>query len=409
MWREWTFHQPAESEFFDVAMNRIVIDGDLVKKADEVLVDFRGKAAEVVLSCPQSADSQAEGAEVRDHLRLMLQTVFAVLDEKLHVGDIEELRRLKGFKGELDEIEEIIKEKVASLEVFILAHDLGKPEVVIFNARDDSSKHHDSLSVAWQHGDRADSIKKYQKIFRDFAKKNSDLSAQEIHHQFFIENQISINYHSYAKQIAHPDRREILNKLAAEHRLTPEDAEDIFHAILLHEHALDSFGREANVAIYNYLMDYCTKHGRDADDFLDLFLAIMFIESCASPRFGVKGIYFDLSAVINFLTAEREFAPWKNEERLKRRKDKKLKIERVHLRAAGLDGDSLMKLLGMKPSPAFGGLLAQIHAFARGEGFLPALPVKISEEICRRVDRLPPPQAPSPGAGRGSEDRVGLV
>src|SRR3989339_639221 len=102
MWREWTAHQLAESEFFDVAMNRIVLDEDLVKKADEVLVSFRGKAAEVVLSCPQSADLQAEGAEVRDHLRLMLQTVFAVLDEKFHIGDIEELRRLNGFKGELD-------------------------------------------------------------------------------------------------------------------------------------------------------------------------------------------------------------------------------------------------------------------------------------------------------------------
>ena len=394
-----------------MAMNRIVKDEVLAKKADEVLVGFRGKAAEVVLSCPQSADSQAEGSEVRDHLRLMLQTVFAVLDEKLHIGDIEELRRLKDFKGELDEIEEIIKEKIASLEVFVLAHDLGKPEVVTFSARDESFKHQDPLSRAWQHGGRADSIKNYKKVFKDFSKKHPNLSNQEIHHQFFIEQQISISYHGYAKQIAHPDRREILNKLAAEHRLTPEDAEDIFHAILLHEHVLESFGREANVAVYNYLMNYCTKHGRDADDFLDLFLAILFIEACASPRFGVKGIYFDLSAVINFLTAEREFAPWKKEERLKRRKDKKLKVERVYLRQAGLDGDSLMKLLKMKPSPAFGGLLAQVHAFARGEGFLPALPGEILEEIDRRVEKFrlsPHPQAPSPKAGRGSEDRGGL-
>ena len=54
-----------------------------------------------------------KGATMRDHLRLMLIFLFALVEEKVHLTDLEEFRRLKGYEGELQELEDLMKENIA--------------------------------------------------------------------------------------------------------------------------------------------------------------------------------------------------------------------------------------------------------------------------------------------------------
>lgn len=252
-----------------------------------------------------------------DYLSDMLGFLYAVVDGKVHLAEIEELRRNKMFWGEIDEVEETMKEKVASLEVFILAHALGKLETE----------------------------------------------------------------RGYSHQIVKKEYRVVLQKLAEDFRLTTEDTEDVFHLIILHETIIEKFFQEPSRSTYEYLVRHCQKYGRDADDFLDLLLAAVFLVAVIGTRSDAKVIF-------NFLLAERTHSPARGAARLQRQAEKKKKTEQARLRAAGLDGNDLMKLLDMKPGPEFGKMLAAVQAFARGEVEVPKIEPVIQKELLNRAQKF---------------------
>jgi hypothetical protein len=324
----------------------------------------------------------------------MLRVLFATVGNDFHLGDIEEFRRLKGFGGELDEVEETLKEKIASLEVFALCHDLGKLETIRFEARENSAGaslgFRDDLSHAWQKGreDRKSLTERYNKEYKKFATSMVGALEQEIQDAFFSAYQISIFYPGYTHQIARPELREVFNKESKKRRLTMEDAEDVFHAILLHEKIIHDFSVSPNFSTYNHLIAYSIKYGRDPDDFLDFLLAAIFLEIASRPRRGVRGTFFDLTPFINFLITEHESVPGKRNERARLRRERQLKAERAALRAAGLDGNDLMKILGMKPCPEFGQVLAAIHAWAKNETPMPNVPIRARDELTKRVQKF---------------------
>ncbi|MFH1252988.1 MAG: hypothetical protein V1664_01500 [Candidatus Uhrbacteria bacterium] len=408
MWREWSTHQRKNSEFLSEAVERVRTPTPAVAGLWRAQPGPSPRVGgEVFLLCPQSADTHAEGPLVEDHLQLMRQVLLAVVEGKLHLGDIEEFRRLKGFAGEFDEIEETIKEKAASLEVFILCHDLGKPETICFAAHEGSEGankgFHDSLSDILTHDNknRTVKIKRYNQEYKKFVTTFD--SSEEAYAAFLSSHQISISYPGYAAAIAQPKFREALTKISLEFRLTAEDTEDVFHLILLHEKVLNDFLSKASSAAYNHLIKYALKYGRDTDDFLDLLLAATFLEICGAPRLKAHGITYDAVVINNFLVSEHESLPGKRGERLKKRRDKQLKVERTRFREAGLDGNDLMKLLGMKPGPEFGKILIAIQMFAKGETAIPVIPETAKAELFKRVEkfRQTPTPGPSPKAERG--------
>lgn len=390
MWRDWTIHQRGASEFLKEAISRI---RHLSFSLSFPLNERKDKEWNKLLDCPQSADTHAEGALVKDHLQLMWQVFLAIVENKLHLCDIEELRRLKGLEGELDEIEEMIKEKAASFEVFILCHDLGKPQTIHFSARIGSEGQnknlHNNHSTVWllNENGRQKNIEHYNKEYKKFVTTSPESSAEETHASFLSAYQTIITYPGFAHAIVHPGLRKIFDQESRVRRLKTDEAEDIFHAIILQEKILKDFSLGINLAAYNYLIRYAVKYGRDVDDFLDLLLATLFLEICAAPHFTAHGINFDLSPVINFLLSEHEVLPGKGDERLKRQKEKFLKIEREKFRQAKLDGNDLMKLFGMKSGREFGKLLAEVQIFAKNQGGMPGgVPERAKEELFRRVE-----------------------
>jgi len=294
----------------------------------------------------------------------------------------------------LDEVEEILKEKVASLELFILAHDLGKPRTVYFQARAGSGGvsqcFHNSLDQAWnlKNEEQIKTTEDYNKEYKKFSSTMVGATPEEIQDAFFSAYQIVISYPGYAQQIARPELREVLTKESKKRRLTPEDTEDVFHLILLHEKILHDFSVGVNLSVYNHLVSYAIKYGRDPDDFLDLLLAAVFLEVCALPCRSAHGIFYDLSPFTNFLLSEHESVPGKRFDRIKLRQEKQLKIERQRLREAGLDGNDLLVLLDLKPGPEFGEMLKQIHEYAKGQGVLPELSEKVKKELFGRVEKF---------------------
>jgi hypothetical protein len=389
MWREWTSHQRGETKFLKEAIEALASTPlPTISPGERELWDE-------VLMCPQSADCHAEGPFIEDHLKLMWQILMAVVNGELHLCDIEELRRLKDLAGELDEIEDTIKEKAASLEVFILCHDLGKSETVHFSAQPNSEgsnkKLHNNFSDVWKlnNSDRTKNVARYNEEYKKFATTFSGASAQEIHAAFFSLHQVTITHPGFTHTIVKPRFKKFFDYECEARRLTTEDAEDVFRTIFLQEKLIHDFSQGVNVSAHCYLSKYAIKYGRDVDDFLDLLLATLFLEVCASPKLMAHGIFYDISSVVNFLLSEHEALPGKREERIKKRQKKKLKIEREKFRQAKLDGNDLMKLFQMKPGREFGKLLAEVQIFAKNQGVMPAgVPETAKAELFRRIEKF---------------------
>ncbi len=396
MWRAESVHERGTTEYLDAAMERIERDAVLRGRADATMGALRGDAVfQVLWRTPQSPTHHAEGPFVADHVRLALMTLNAIVEDKLHLIDIEEFRRLKGFEGEIDELEETVKERAASIETFVLCHDLGKPSTVWFEAksgsRGDQLGFNLPLAHAWTDEGarvRAELLAKFLELYDAFAAERPNDLPAVVQAEFFLAFQIGIHYHGHAHAIAHPDLRHALVRVADARRLTAEEKNDVFHLIILHMDAITGFDR-VNLSAYDRLVSYANAYGRDADDFLDLFLAGLLLDGvCGSRRRGAHGVWHDTSLVEYFLRAEHAYAPWKWAEKERAREAVRRQSERARFRAAGLDGDALLALTGMKPGPAFGLLINRLHLAIRGEGAWPELPFALRDEVAKRIERF---------------------
>src|SRR3989339_868685 len=140
MWRTQSIHQRSQTEYLAQAINRLDQDKDLARQADSLLtaVSTQEPLIKDSLKTKQDPQAHSEGPYMDAHLRRMLVVLYAVLEDKLHLIDIEEFRRMKGYEGEIDELEEIMKEKVAFFETYILVHDVAKMHSIEFLSSNES-------------------------------------------------------------------------------------------------------------------------------------------------------------------------------------------------------------------------------------------------------------------------------
>ena len=107
MWRFQSTHERSETEYLDQTIERLEADTFLSKRADALLDG--ASASEPMLAdlfrTPQDIRYHAEGPVVRDHLKQMLIALYGLVEEKFHLIDLEEFRRLKGYEGEIEELE----------------------------------------------------------------------------------------------------------------------------------------------------------------------------------------------------------------------------------------------------------------------------------------------------------------
>jgi hypothetical protein len=396
MWRTQSSHQKFETEYFNDAIARVERDEHLLKHADAIL-NGAGAIEPLIaenFETPQDVRFHAEGPFVRDHLRLMLCVLFAIQEDKLHLIDIEEFRRMKGFEGEIDELEETMKEEAAFFEAFVLYHDCAKRVTATFTSLPsfrggelgfvaNGSHHFDELSH-----ERAKKQQEYLELYNAFAGANTGVPANEIQVKFYLEYGIQVHYPHHGRKTHAAVFQALLDRICFAHGLTSRER-DLLDDITSHhlEFSRDfKIIRPASVRRYAHL---ALKRGYDADDFIDLIQACMFLDGvCGSKRFIDGKYWYDITLIVNALKSEHEYAPWMRTEAETRRIEKERQTRNRIFREVGLDGRTLMDLLGMDPGPKFGQALREIQNAVVGEGEMPKFGKRIDVEIGERVGKF---------------------
>ena len=393
MWRFESTHERADSQYLDQMIAALEVDAHVQSHADSILdaVAHQEPLIAQSLQTPQDPRFHAEGSVMRDHLRLMLMFVFALVEEKAHMVDIEEFRRLKGYEGEIQELEDLMKENISFFQVYTLCHDVAKWVSVTFSARRGSRGFELGFNKPRAHHfdeaahERAQKLAQYRELYRQFAGAEFHGTGRQTQAQFYLHYGIDVHYPNHARKIHTPVNGALLTRLCEAHRLPARDREMLEDLISHHM----EFGRDfhavrpARIARYVHL---ARKRGYDADDFIDLAQACLFLDhSVGSLRLAAHGAWHETDGIVHFLKSEHDFAPHRRDEKEALRETQEKKERNRVLREVGLDGIAMMDVLGMESGPEFGLALRRIHAGIFGQGEMPRFGRKIDVEIEKRA------------------------
>lgn len=393
MWRTQSVHEKNETEYLDDMIERIENDEHLRGHADALLAGAAAQEPLIaqLLETPQDVRYHAEGPYVRDHLRLMLTALYALAEEKLHLIDIEEFRRLQGYEGEIEELEEMIKENIGFFEVFILCHDAAKKSTATFSAHEgtrgdelgfNSPRSHYFDEDAHQ---RAQMMMAYQTLYEEFTAKHTTASPQEVQVQFHLTYGIHVHYPHHGRRIHAPVYEALLDRFCEAHTLPSRDR-DLLADLISHHMEFNTGFKSPDVLQIKRFDHLATRRGHDSDDFIDLMQGCMLLDAViGSKRLTPHGYWHDPKLLINCLRAQHDWAPHRRQEKLHEREAGE-GIERNRVfKEVGLDGMGLMDLLGMDPGPKLGLTLRRIHAGILGRGDMPSFGKRIDKEISQRA------------------------
>lgn len=393
MWRFEATHKRSQTEYLEQVIDRIRFDEALYNRA-EAMLNGASKAEPLIADClrtPQDIRYHAEGPFVRDHLRSILMGLYAIVEEKIHLIDIEEFRRMKGYEAEIEELEETIRENAALFEVFALCHDAAKWSTVRFNSRKHSRGRElgfdmDKNTYAYaSQGDRAKLRDRYLQLFSEFEQNHPDLSPRELEREFFLVYEIEAHYPHHARQIHAPVYEELLDRFVVAHQLSSRDQDLLIDLISHHMEFNKDFMevRPERVRRYMYL---CQARGWDGDDFMDLLQGCILLDMVfGSTRLSAHGYWHEVLPLTNALESEHRYAPMRRVEKMKERESREKSKQNNVFKDVGLDGIALMELLGMEPGPKFGQALRRIHSAIIGKGDMPTFGKGIDHEIEKRA------------------------
>lgn len=394
MWRFESTHQQAESIFLDPLIEQIEVDAHLSRHAEALLQAATAQEPLIAqsLRTPQDVRYHAEGPFLRDHLRIMLMFLFALAEEKIHLIDIEEFRRLKGYEGEIQELEDLIKENISFFQVFILCHDVAKWPSITFSAEPGSkgealgfhtprSHHFDEMAH-----ERLAKLGEYLALYEQFSVREFRGSPKETQAQFYFVYGIQVHYPQHARKIHAPVFEDLLSRYCMAHRLPGRDR-DLLEDLISHHMEINRDFTQVRPKRIRRYVHLASKRGYDADDFVDLAQACLLLDQVVgSKRLGPHGYWHETSALINFFQSEHDYAPHVRVEKEAMRLAQEKKRQNRIFRNVGLDGVSLMDVLRMDPGPEFGRMLRRIQSAVLGQGEMPKFGKEISVEIQNRAE-----------------------
>lgn len=398
MWRK-PIEARGETETLDEAMERLSHDARLRERAD---AELRAAASQEPLIAdslrtPQSPPFHCEGPSMDSHVRRMLIVLYALTEKKLRLLGLEEFRRMKGYEGEVEELQQTLLEHVALFECFALLHDAAKWAAISFTSIPGSEGERlgfDMGGMAHWHeigvSDRAKLRERYLELYAAFARERAQEPERAVQQAFFEAYGIQIHYHGHDRMIHAPAYRALLRRMCQAHRLTDRDEALLEEMIAHHLDAFGDFAHKADPSRVGRFHHLAADRGFDADDFIDLLQGGLFLDGvCGSARRSPHGgVWHDPTPLINFLRAEHDYAPWAREEKEKRRAEERKKLRNQRFRETGLDGVALMEVFKMEPGPRLGKALAIIHAAVLGEGPWPKLPDATRKELDGRAARF---------------------
>lgn len=399
MWRLPSARRTSETEFLEEALTRVFTDAKIMARTDRSL-SAAAHAEPLIaqsLKTPQSLPYHGEGPFMESHLRAMLAALYAVEDGTLDLLLVEEFARHKSFRGEVEELQDTLRENAAFFEAFIFCHDAAKWVSASCEAERGSVGERLGFFVppraAWEDAgasSRARVRSLYVDLYQAFAKDHRNLTPADIQAAFFDTYRIRVHFRGHDRMVHAPVFRSLLARVCNRLRLAKDDEHVLEYLIAHHLQPLADFDGIWPERIGRYLM-LAKKAGVDGDDFVDLLQAATFLDyvaGSAKRESAADKPTHDLTPVLRFLESEHAFAPHRREQLAKRRVERKKQERTAVFRDHGLDGLALLDVLEMQPGPQFGTLLAQIHAAIEGEGRMPVLPAHAAMEVERRIGAL---------------------
>ncbi|MDG1950870.1 MAG: hypothetical protein P8J32_08725 [bacterium] len=394
MWRQDIPYTLPETEFFDRLIARIESNEHLRAHADASIdaAVAQEPLFSDALTTPQDIRYHAEGPMLRDHVRLILTGLFAIMEGEFRLLDVEEFRRLKGYETEFEDLELVIKENIGFLQVFAMCHDVAKYLTVTFSAPEGSLGAKEGFATQWSdHFDeaalqRAQAREDYWRLYHTFAASHPHLPERDIQAQFYSVYQIQVHYHRHGRAIYVPVYEALVDRFCQAYQLPGRDHDMMLDLISHHMEVITDFEAGVNPTKIQRYVTLARKRGYDPDDYIDLMQACLFIDAVVgSKRLGARGCKNEPAALIHCLQSEHNLAPWRREERLRVRKDRKFRERNQVFKEVGLDGLALMDLLKMDPGPEFGIQLRRIHAAIQGAGELPIFGKEMDAVLSDRI------------------------
>ena len=395
MFRTESNHKKTETEYLDDMIRRVLHTPEVCTLADALLTGAAESEPLIAdaLQAPQDIRHHAEGPFVHAHVRSMLCVLYAIQKEQLHLIDIEEFRRLKGFEGEIDELEETIKENIGLFEVFALMHDAAKWACVVFSAPIGSRGEQLGFNAPLTYEFDVDAKRRaelrdaYRELFHEFSVAHPNESAMAIEKRFHEIYRIDVHYPHHAEMIYTPVYSSLLDRFCAAHRLPARDRNMLEDLIGNHMKFNDDFLQVKPNKI-NRFVHLANKRGYDSDDFIDLLQGCLFFDMvCGSCTSTERGCTHDASPLVHCFKSEHDFAPERRLEKETLRQYDALRKRNQAFQEVGLDGVALLELLEMEPGPVFGKLLRQIQSAVVGDDLMPKIDPKHKKELETRVLR----------------------
>lgn len=381
-----------ETQFFDHLMRRIEHDRDFFDRAETLLQTTATSEPLVAeaLRTPQDIRYHAEGPFVRDHLRLMLMSLYAVAEGHVHLLEIEELARMKGYEQEIEELEYALREHVAWFEVYVLLHDVAKWHALTFRAPEHSRGAALGFNVNLTDQSEMDVVtrsamrEQYLDLFRDFASQHQGESARSVQSFFYLTYEIDCTYPHHDRMIHLPVYTHLLQRCALAYQLT-----DVHTSILqdvISSHLLFIPFKKTPFGTMDPFLHLARVRGYDTDAFIDFLLGALFLDFvCGSIRLSAHGYWHEIGLLVHALRAEHEADPSRRVEKFAVKQAQEHRLRLRLFQEVGLDGLSLMELLRAEPGPAFGKTLRRVQSAVVGEGDMPSLGEKIDAEISKRA------------------------
>jgi len=381
-----------DSGFFDVLMRRVCVDQKLYNRADAMLhaVSTAEPLVADSLCTPQDIRFHAEGPFVRDHLRLILMSLYAIQDGILQLTEIEELRRLKVYGYEVEELNEFFKENFAWFEAFALCHDAAKWATVVFVAPEKSRGAELGFNTKLTYepdvdlAERARKRTQYLDLYKSFEEQHPNESPREIQSLFYLTYEIEVKYPHHDRMIHSPVYHALFERFILAHQLTDIHAE-MLEDIICHHLSFKKFSKiqTSNMGSYVHIAQV---KGYDADDFVDFIQGAIFLDFvCGSQRLSAHGYWHEIEMLVNTFRAEHEVDPMSRAEKIHAKEEQEHKERNLWFKDVGLDGISIMDLLKMEPGPVFGRVLKQLQYAVVGQASMPKFGKKVDEELSRRV------------------------
>jgi hypothetical protein len=393
MWQHISTHQRGESEFLNAAMKRILADDELRSRA-EAIISGAAISEPLISDClqtPQDPRYHAEGPFLNSHILQMLMVLYAIEEEKLHLIDIEEFRAMKGYEGEFQELEEILKEKISFFEVFALCHDAPKRISVVFdshkNSIGDQAGFNTKLTydLASDMTNRENMIEAYHELFHEFSEHHPGETPEQIQSQFYATHEIQIHYPHHDRLIHTPVYRALLERFVFAHKLSARDANILEEFISNHLDFIQDFFEVRPKKMRRYLK-MSEKNNVDSDDFIDLMQGVIFLDmTVGSAQENDNGLWYDASILFNCFKAEHEYTPGKRDKKLQLMEHDRATKRNQLFKEVGLDGIGLMDLLEIEAGPKLGKVLRQVQDAVIGKKDMVSFGKEFDKEIDKRV------------------------